>query len=206
MNHQLNEFLKDNDMTKAKLAEIIGCSAGTISRLSKGFSVSSAIHSKLIEITEGAVNPTIRERGNLKGVGFKRGHYQGTHNASKTLEYQLWCRMRYACNCPTSARYKKYGALGVTMCPEWEKFPAFLKDMGKIPEGCKSLVLKPVNCIFEKNSCRWSRDARGRPARPKKRRIKGKVVYSYPKKNKALNGLLKLVQMEITEKSEVIWN
>jgi len=196
-------------MTKVDLANLVGCSICTINRIHNGLSVTSLMHARVTFATEGAVNPPIRERGNLTGhvrtFKVKRTEYPGLPYIRETLEYKLWCRMRAAC-LGTSKRYKPYRELGITMCPEWSNFLTFLKDMGKIPTGFKSIFLSPKSLVFEKASCVWVREARGRPSRHKKRQIKDKVVYSYPKKNKALNGLLKLVQMQITEKSEVIWN
>ena len=77
-------------------------------------------------------------------------HYMGA-----TREYSAWQRMKRSVANPKYHLYKKYGALGVTMCPEWEKFGRFYQDMGPMPENCNGLVLNDGNKLFSKENCQW---------------------------------------------------
>lgn len=43
--------------------------------------------------------------------------------------------MKTRCSNPNAEDYKRYGAVGITYDPKWEKFEEFLSDMGERPEG-----------------------------------------------------------------------
>ena len=49
-------------------------------------------------------------------------------------EYRAWQALVQRCTAPTNPNYKRYGALGITVCAGWLAGPkAFLVDMGKKP-------------------------------------------------------------------------
>ena len=52
---------------------------------------------------------------------------------SRTHEYTTWVDMRQRCNNPRHLYYRLYGGKGITVCPRWDVFDAFLADMGKRP-------------------------------------------------------------------------
>ena len=45
---------------------------------------------------------------------------KGIHGDSLTRLYQLWQRMRYRCNNPSTSEYEIYGGRGIRVCPEWD--------------------------------------------------------------------------------------
>lgn len=47
------------------------------------------------------------------------------HSGAKTRLYQIWCNMKTRCLNPNNRAFKWYGAVGVTICPEWMKFSNF---------------------------------------------------------------------------------
>src|SRR5436190_271390 len=49
-----------------------------------------------------------------------------THGMKSTPEYAAWQRMRRRCHDPENKDYPEYGAMGITVCPEWQiSFVAF---------------------------------------------------------------------------------
>ena len=58
-----------------------------------------------------------------------------THGMTGTTEYMCWCSMRQRCVNPNQKAYKNYGGRGIKICPEWDDFSVFLKDMGYAPKG-----------------------------------------------------------------------
>jgi len=85
--------------------------------------------------------------------------------------YKTWICMRQRCSNKNATNYSYYGGRGITYDPRWEKFEAFLLDMGERPEG---LSIDRINNDgnYCKSNCRWA-DAttQANNQRPKKLRI-----------------------------------
>ncbi|MDB5607739.1 MAG: hypothetical protein JWP25_4639 [Bradyrhizobium sp.] len=73
-----------------------------------------------------------------------------------TPEYKNWCGMRARCLCPTNADYANYGGRGITICPTWEDFQTFLRDMGPRPSPKHSLDRRDNAGNYEPANCRWA--------------------------------------------------
>lgn len=71
-----------------------------------------------------------------------------------TPEYNVWKIMRSRCNNPKSTGYKYYGGKGIRVCPEWDSFEQFLKDMGKRPYAEYTLDRKRSKGNYEPTNCR----------------------------------------------------
>src|ERR1035437_8474403 len=68
--------------------------------------------------------------GNTMACGCRRV----THAKSKTAEYKIWTGMVERCCSASSVNFKNYGALGVSICPEWrDDFTKFLEHVGLRP-------------------------------------------------------------------------
>ena len=63
--------------------------------------------------------------------------------------------MRERCNNPNAINYERYGARGITVCPEWDDFWVFLKDMGDRPEGMTLDRIKNDEG-YSASNCKWS--------------------------------------------------
>ena len=69
--------------------------------------------------------------------------------------YRIWSAMRTRCNNSNVPHYKNYGGRGITICPEWDDFSVFLRDMGECPPG---LSIERINNDgnYEKGNCCWA--------------------------------------------------
>lgn len=72
-------------------------------------------------------------------------------------EYRAWRAMRQRCLNPDADNRAYYGGLGVTICPRWDDFAAFLEDVGTAPTKECSLDRFPNNeGNYEPGNVRWA--------------------------------------------------
>ncbi len=87
----------------------------------------------------------------IRECNTKHGH-SPREKASPT--YISWRNMLSRCDLIGTPFYKYYGGLGVTVCPRWRKFEAFLADMGERPKGMSVDRINPFG-NYEPGNCRW---------------------------------------------------
>jgi len=99
-------------------------------------------------------------RGNVKSCGCYRkdrltvhGHNRLDSGPSPT--HNSWRGMRERCDDPNNINYPRYGALGVTVFPQWALFENFLSDMGERPAGKTLDRINPFG-NYEPSNCRWT--------------------------------------------------
>lgn len=78
------------------------------------------------------------------------------HGMRGTPEYRAWVNMRSRCHNPKSHIWHLYGARGITICEQWDKFSRFYADMGPRPSAAYSLDRKNNNGNYEPDNCKWS--------------------------------------------------
>lgn len=72
-------------------------------------------------------------------------------------EYNSWCHMRRRCSDPSCPEFHNYGGRGIAVCPEWNEFMVFLRDMGPRPSPHHSIDRFPDNDgPYCKGNCRWA--------------------------------------------------
>jgi len=70
--------------------------------------------------------------------------------------YPRWKMMRQRCLNPNFPKYPRYGARGITICPEWDDFWTYVSDVGQCPSP--GLTLDRVNNDgdYEPGNIRWA--------------------------------------------------
>ncbi len=92
--------------------------------------------------TEKAVLGMCLRRGEIQSCGCyhkeRTSAVHTKHGKTRTPIYAVWRSMMQRCYDKNSHAYNRYGGRGINVCPEWQSFEGFYKDMGDRPEG-KSL-------------------------------------------------------------------
>lgn len=91
--------------------------------------------------------------GNTESCGCVIPNYK--HGGTNKGSYNSWRAMVRRCTNPQDKDYKRYGAKGISVCPEWMDYTTFKNAMGE-PFGTETLDRIDPSGNYDPSNVRWA--------------------------------------------------
>jgi hypothetical protein len=85
-----------------------------------------------------------------------------THGMSRerpgkpTRLYRVWMNMRNRCLNKNAISFRHYGGRGILICPQWDDYPTFARDVGPHPGTEYTLDRINTDGNYEPGNIRWA--------------------------------------------------
>ena len=102
-------------------------------------------------------NSVYSEASNLRsGDQTSCGCAHDKHGDHKSRLYNIWAGMKNRCTCSNNERYDRYGGRGISVCLEWDHYPAF-KEWALANGYADDLQIDRTDNDgnYEPANCRW---------------------------------------------------
>lgn len=83
-------------------------------------------------------------------------HGSASRKRGRSPTYIAWMNMIQRCTNPKRHDWKRYGAIGVSVCDRWRSFENFLADMGETAPNLSLDRYPDPSGNYEPSNCRWA--------------------------------------------------